>query len=191
MPFLMLLLPLLSGLPGILGQFFTAKTQLAQAQLNANLAIEQAKIGLASQIAQAEMEVSKTIIGATSPHFKYFTFFMWFGPYMLQIIRPSLGQIVFQNMAGMPPWYAQSCVAIMFTVWGISVAAPVVNNIFNSLGNFFQASRTDKIAMKAVDKKAFFDALRHLNGNVTPADVSKYSPILDEVENEISNSTQG
>lgn len=186
MPLLILLLPLLSKLPGLFGDFFTQKTQLAQAQMQTELAVEQAKISLAGQIAQDQMEVSKTIIGATGAHFKYFTFFMWFGPYMLQLIAPSYGQIVFQNMAGMPPWYAQSCVAIMFTVWGISVAAPVVNNIFSSLGGFFQASRTDKIAMKAVDKQAFFDALRHLNGKVTPADVKTYDPILDEVGNEIN-----
>lgn len=191
MPLLLLLLPLLSQLPGILGTFFGQKNALAQAQVQADLAIAQAKIQLAGQIAQADMEVSKTIIGATNPTFKYFTFFMWFGPYILQIIWPSKGQIVFTNMAGMPEWYAQSCVAIMFTVWGISVAGPIVNNIFNSLGGFFQASRTDKIAMKAVDKKAFFDALRHLNGNVTSADVKTYSPILDEVENELDPTTKG
>lgn len=191
MPLLLLILPLLSQLPGILGTFFGQKNALAQAQVQADLAVMQAKVALAGQIAQADMEVSKTIIGATSPHFKYFTFFMWFGPYMLQLIAPSYGQVVFTNMSGMPAWYAQSCVAIMFTVWGISVAGPVVNNIFSSLGGFFQASRTDKIAMKAVDKKAFFDALRHLNGNVTPADVKTYSPILDEVENEIDLPSKG
>lgn len=191
MPLLLLLLPLLSQLPGILGTFFGQKNQLAQAQVQADLAIAQAKIQLAGQMAQAEMEVSKTVIGATSPKFKYFTFFMWFGPFMLGVVCPSRAHDIFTNLALMPEWYVQSCMAIMFTVWGISVASGTINNIFNSLGSFFQASRTDKIAMKAVDKKAFFDALRHVNGNVTPADVKTYSPILDEVENELDLTTKG
>lgn len=186
MPFLALLLPLLSQLPGFLGTFFTQQNQIAQAKVSASLAIEQAKIQLAGQIAQAEMEVSKTVIGSTSAQFKYFTFIMWFGPYILQLLWPAKGHDIFQNMAGMPEWYAQSCVAIMFTVWGISVAAPVVNNIFSSLGSFFQTRRTDKIALAAVDKKAFFDAIRHLKGTVTPDDVKAYSPILDEVQNEVN-----
>jgi hypothetical protein len=185
MPFLLLLLPLLAKIPGMIGDFFTQKAQMVQAQMQMELAVEQAKLQLAGQMAADEMEVAKTVLGSTSPHFKYFTFFMWFGPYMLQIVWPAAGQVVFQNMAQMPVWYAQSCVAIMFTVWGISVAGPVVNQIFNNLGGFFQSSRTDKIAMKAVDKQAFFDALRHLNGNVTPADVAKYDPILDEVNDKI------
>jgi len=185
MPLLLLLLPLLSQLPGILGTFFGQKNALAQAQVASELAIAQAKIALAGQMAEAEMELSKTVIGATSPHFKYFTFFMWFGPFMLGVVAPARAHDIFINLSSMPEWYVQSCMTIMFTVWGIQVAGPVINQIFNNLGSFFQASRTDKIAMKAVDKQAFFDALRHLNGNVTPADVAKYDPILDEVNSKI------
>jgi hypothetical protein len=62
----------------------------------------------------------------------------------------------------MPEWYAQSCVAIMFTVWGISVSAPVVANIFQGLGHFFQARREYKLEKAKIDRKAFFGGMRKL-----------------------------
>ena len=180
-----LLIPLLASLPGIFGKFFTEKNELAQATLQAQIAIEQAKIQIAGQIAQAQLEEEKAIVGSTSPNFKYFTFCMWFGPYMLQILWPSKGLEVFANMAQMPAWYAQSCVAIMFTAWGISVSAPVVSSIFSNLSDFFAASRSDKIKLQQVSKQAVFDAIRHIKGNVTNADVKLWDPVIDEVNKEL------
>lgn len=176
-----LLIPILASLPGLIGKFFSDQNELLKAQAAADLAVEQAKLQLAGQIAEQQMEVSKTVLGATSPTFKYFTFFMWFGPYMLQILWPSKGQLIFQNMMGMPEWYAQSCVIIMFSVWGIAVASPVIGNVFDRLDTFFSDKRSDKIALAQVNKQAVYDAIRHIKGNVSQADVKLWDPVIDEV----------
>lgn len=177
-----MLFSLLSGLPGMLGTFFTQKAQLAQAQLATNLAIEQAKLNLAEEIAKDQLEESKVVIGATSPWFKYCTFAMWFWPFIIGSLHPSTAAFLFQNLAQMPQWYVTSCMTIMFTIWGISVASPVVSDMFTNLGQFFANSRQAKIELKKVDKQAFFDAIRHLKGSVSAADMSTFNPVLDQME---------
>lgn len=176
-----LLIPLLAAIPGIIGKFFSDKNELLKAKQAAELAIEQARIELAGQIATQQMEVSKAVLGSTSPQFKYFTFFMWFGPFMIGVVWPSKAHDIFVNLGTMPEWYVQSCMLIMFTVWGIAVGGPVVSGIFSNLGDFFAAARADKIELKKVDKKVFFDALRHIKGVVSPADVAQWDPVIDEV----------
>jgi hypothetical protein len=87
----------------------------------------------------------------------------------------------------MPEWYVQSCMLIMFTVWGISVSAPVVSNIFSGLAGFFHDRKEQKqeFALKKqilINRKAFFDALRVQQGVVSPEDVKKWDLILDDVD---------
>lgn len=153
---------LLSGIPGIVGDYFKKKQELEDKKLDAQLAIELENKKLAAEYARAQFELQKTIVRSTSPYFKYFTFVMWFGPYMLGVWNKSWGQQIFENMAGMPEWYIQSCVAIMFTIWGIQVSAPVVANIFNGLQDFFRERRTYKL--QKLDRKAYYDTIRKLNG---------------------------
>jgi len=160
---LAILLPLLSKLPGQIGDYFQTKQEIEKIKLDTQKEKELANLKLVGEIAKADLERSKEIVKATGAEFKYFTFFMWFGPYMLQVVYPPLGKQVFDNMLGMPEWYAQSCVAIMFTVWGISVSAPVIANIFNGLGEFFREKRIIKAAMSQnVDNVALFELIRSM-----------------------------
>ncbi len=181
-----LLIPLLAMLPGMFGKMFADKAALMQAQTEANLQIEVAKIGMAKEIATAQLNLNATIVQSTSSLFKYFTFFMWFGPFMIGLVLPHLSTDIFTNLAGMPQWYVTSCITIMFTVWGISVSADCVNGIFSGLGDFFAARRDHKLAIvnaKAkIDRVAFFDALRQTNGSVSNADVSKNNVIFDKMD---------
>ena len=170
-----LLIPLLASLPGLFGNFFKQKNDLLTAENEAARQIALAKITYATEIAKAQMAEEAVIVNSTSQYFKYFTFFMWFGPFMVGIFFPALSKSVFDNLAGMPQWYVQSCMVIMFTVWGISVSADTVGGIFSSLANFF-AQRT-KAALPA---KLFFDTLRSVKGNISQAEVDLYSKALAE-----------
>ncbi len=176
------LLPLLSSIPGLLGSFFKDKLALQTAQNQANLQIEIAKIGMAKEIATAQLNLNATIVGATSSWFKYFTFFMWFGPFMVGVIFPHFSTDIFTNLAGMPQWYVTSCITIMFTVWGISVSADCVNGIFSGLGDFFSARRDHKLAMAKVDRKAFYNALREAKGFITADDVKVNEKAFDAMD---------
>lgn len=43
---------------------------------------------MAAEVAKAQLELNKTIVSATGSYFKYFTFFMWFGPFMIGTVSP-------------------------------------------------------------------------------------------------------
>ncbi len=180
---LALILPLLAKIPGQIGDYFQTKQEIEKIKLDTEKQLQLANLNMQGEIAKANLEFQKTALGATGNRFKYFTFAMWFGPYVMQIVYPPLGKQIFENMLGMPEWYAQSCVAIMFTVWGISVSAPVVANIFQGLGNFFQARRDYKLEKAKIDRKAFFDGMKKLfPKGMTQQQVDIMSSALDSGE---------
>ncbi len=179
-----LLIPILAALPGLIGAFFKQKNDILTAKNEAERQIEIAKINMASQIATAQLNLNATIIQSTSSFFKYFTFVMWFGPYMVGLVSPKMSHDIFANMLGMPEWYVQSCMLIMFVIWGINVSGPVVNGIFSGLGEFFQAKRNDKIELAKIDRKAFYDALRETKGFVLGDDVKEMEPVFDKIDKE-------
>lgn len=181
-----LLIPLLAQLPGLFGSFFKQKNDLLTAQNAANLQIQLAKLNYATEIAKAQMAEEAVIVNSTGAYFKYFTFFMWFGPFMIGIFCPAFSKEVFDNLSGMPQWYVQSCMVIMFTVWGISVSADTVGGIFSSLGDFFQAKRDHKLDMAAVkatvDRGSYFSALRQTQGAISQQEVNKANAVFDAMD---------
>lgn len=163
------------------------KNDLDKIKAETDKQVELAKQQLAGEIAKAELEKSKTIVKATGQWFKYFTFFMWFGPFMVGTVRPDIASDIFLNWQGMPDWYVQSCMLIMFTVWGISVSAPVVSNVFNGLGAYMAGRRDyklQKLALSTGDKEAIYDALRRSRGQVLQSDVDALEPVLDSLNKE-------
>lgn len=177
-----LLLPLLAQIPGLIGKYFEQKNAIESAKLEAQRQIEIARQQLAGEIAKGQMELNKTIVNSTGSYFKYFTFFMWFGPFMIGVISPAMAKDIFSNLTTMPEWYVQSCMLIMFTVWGISVSAPVVSNIFNGLSSFMQGRRDYKLELKKIDRKTYFDAMRKIKGVLSQDDVDAGNKALDEAE---------
>ena len=173
---------LFSKIPGLIGDYFKAKYELSKLQVTTASEIELARQKAAGQIAIAELGRAKETLKATGRNFKYFTFFMWFGPFMLGVLYPPGAVEVFHNLASMPEWYVQSCITIMFTVWGIAVSAPVISSIFSNLGNFFTQKRQFKLDKILADKKAFYDALRAVKGYVSGDDVEN----LDKVFNKLT-----
>ncbi|CAB4120855.1 hypothetical protein UFOVP1_2 [uncultured Caudovirales phage] len=184
---------LLSALPGGIGEFFASQARLdsAKLELQRQVVVEQYK--MADQIAAGEVELGRSALAATSATFKYFTFFMWFGPFIMGIIYPAGSAYVFDNLAHMPIWYVQSCVTIMFTIWGIAVSAPVVGTIFSNLNDFLGDRRDHKLEMKKVDseqyRKAFYDALRVAKGTVTQHDVDIDDAVLSKLAGDGSYSS--
>jgi hypothetical protein len=175
-----ILLSLLSALPGLLGNFFTKKLEVRQAEVEADRQIQLARQQLAGEIAKAELEKGTAMLTATGSKFKYITFFMWFAPFILGICYPPGAKLIFDNMLSMPDWYTQSVITIMFTVWGITVSSPVISNIFSALGNWRQGVRDYKL--QKIDRKAYYEALRQQKGIVTPEDVKVGNAIMDALD---------
>lgn len=182
MPFLMLLLPLLAKIPGMIGDYFKQQAELMQAQLQTEKEIELAKQQYAAEAAKAQFQLNQTIVQSTSSNFKYFTFVMWFGPFMVSLVSPSLSKEIFNNLAVMPEWYTQSCMLIMFTIWGITVSSPIVSSIFSNFGSFIAERRQYKLEKAKIDRTAYFDALRKAKGPLSQAEVDVENKILDEAE---------
>lgn len=155
-----ILLPVLSTLGGKLGEYFTQLNDLKKQELETQRQVEVAKQQMASEIAKAQLELNKTIVSSTGAYFKYFTFFMWFGPFMVGVVWPAKSAEIFQNLTTMPEWYVQSCMLIMFTVWGISVSAPVVGSIFSGLGRFMSERRDYKLEKARINRDAVFAKVR-------------------------------
>jgi len=172
---------LFSKIPGVIGDYFKAKHELNTLKVTTERDIELAKQRAASEIAIAELNRAQATLGATGQNFKYFTFVMWFGPFMLGVLYPPGAQAVFENLGSMPEWYVQSCITIMFTVWGIAVSAPVISNIFSNLGRFFEQKRQFKLDKVVADKKAFYDTLRAVQGFVSGDDVKTFDKVLDKL----------
>lgn len=179
-----LLIPLLASIPGLIGKYFEQVNAIKTAKLEAERQVELAKQQLALETAKAQLNLNATIVQSTSSGFKYFTFVMWFGPFMAGLVSPHLSSEIFNNLSVMPQWYVESCIMIMFTVWGISVSAPVVNGIFSGIGDFFSARRQYKLESKKVDRKAYYDALRELKGVVITDDVKRQEAIFDKMDKE-------
>jgi hypothetical protein len=186
-----LLLPILAQLGGKLGDYFKQKNDIQMQQLETQRQIEVAKQQMAADIAKAQMELNKTMVAATGTYFKYFTFVMWFGPFMLGVVWPSKSAEIFTNLSSMPEWYVQSCMLIMFTVWGISVGAPVVGNIFSGLSTFMterrerRERREYRLEKARINRSAMFEALKKeglFKG--TQSEVAKYDRAMDAGENE-------
>ena len=170
----------LGRIPGVIGQYFTQLHEIKKIQLDTQKAIEMAKQKMAAETARAQLELNKTIVASTGSYFKYFTFVMWFGPFMIGIVSPITSQQIFQNLSLMPQWYVESCMMIMFTVWGISVSAPVVSSIFSGLGTYFQGRREYKLQQAQLDKKRIFEVIRKLKGPLSQADVDLANDMMDK-----------
>lgn len=182
LPILTTLFSMLSSIPGTLGKYFETKATIEKIKLDTQKEIALTQLKAAAEMGIAETNKSKAALGATSPTFKYFTFFMWFGPFIIGTTFPKYSADIFLNLGSMPEWYVQSCMIIMFTVWGITVSKEAIGNVFSSLGGYFGSKRHHKEVMAKIDRKALFDDLRDVifKQGMTQLQVKEIERALDE-----------
>jgi len=181
-----LLFSFLGNIPGAIGQYFSSKNELEIAKIQTQMAMQLAAQQAASASLQAEATLEKSIVESTSSYFKYFTFLMWFSSFYLSIVAPSKASVIFQNLSLMPQWYCQSCMVLIFAVWGISAGSPVISSIFGNLTQYLSDRRQDKIEMiKAkVDPKNYFDVMRQIKGHLSDQDVKDGNAIVEKLNSE-------
>ena len=184
LPLFTTLFSMLSSLPGTLGKYFETKATIEKIKLDTQKEIALTQLKAAAEMGIAEIGKSKEALGATSPVFKYFTFFMWFGPFIVGTVAPKYSADIFANLGSMPEWYVQSCMVIMFTVWGIVISKDAVGGIFTSLGGFFAEKRGHKETMARIkiNRKDFYDDLRDVifKDGMTEKQVKEIERALDE-----------
>lgn len=151
-----------------------AEHQVIIAQLEAQRQLAMAK-------EKAELELGKVQVAASSQLFKHLTFFMWFGPFIVTTVAPAYGVQIFENWKLMPEWYAQSCVALMFIIWGVQVGRAYIGNIFTNASAFF-ANRKKM----AITRQLVLEAIRagkHEKGQpLTQETVELIDKAFDRIE---------
>lgn len=150
-----------------------------QAEHQTDMAIEQGKQRTIELQLANEHELNTTRLKSTGKWFKYFTFFMWFGPFMISWVFPEHGAQIFENLKILPDWYVQSCIAIMFTVWSISVSKETIQSIFHNLGKYLAGKRKVKL-----QRKVLFDIMRVAKQRpLSQAEVDMTDKAFDYIEN--------
>lgn len=158
---LTMLFGVLGKIPGAVGDYFKLKNETTLAKQQADLEIQRENIKLAAEVARSQFELQKAIVLSTGAYFKYFTFAMWYCPFLASTISEKWGQMIFHNWESMPQWYVTSCITIMFTIWGIQVSAPVVTSIFQGVAQFFAERKDAKRNFQLEKEKLFNDKLAY------------------------------
>lgn len=166
---------IISTIATVVTSIFTKWNERKQAQHDVYMAREEARKQIAMKTIEAELELGQTQVKATGRFFKYFTFMMWFGPFMLTTVYPDYGVTVFKNLELLPEWYVQSCMVIMFAIWGIQVGKDSISHIFSGLGAFF-----NKRQMLNFQRKVFYDALRSSKGPISQHEVDALEKALNK-----------
>lgn len=179
------LLSILGGLPGVFGEYFNKKADIAKAQLDAQVAIAQAQVANASAMAEAQLSYQTAAIQATTPIFKQRIFWFLSIPIIMSVVYPAGAQDLWHNLSLIPQSYWSLYSAVVLTIWGIPVASNLISSVFSGLTNFSADKRADKIELQKVAgdqyKKAFFDALRSVQGSLTEPEVTNIEKALDKL----------
>jgi hypothetical protein len=133
------LFSLLAGLPGLIGQYFAAKTQITLANINAQV-----------QMASDATALSSIQLQATSQKFKEWMIVLLFTPMLLRIL---FHVDVFSALSGMPEWYLQECVAIYNTVFGITVATSTISKIIDKISLFASIKHSAQVEIARINQK--------------------------------------
>ena len=169
----------LKVIPAIILDGFKSYQERKIAEHKVIMAQADARRELALAAMKAELELGQVQLKATGRLFKYFTFFMWFGPFIISTMFPEYGVKVFENLNQLPQWYVQSCMVLMFAVWGISVSRDSILTIFSGLGDFFKQRSKLKF-----HRKMFYDVVRSTEGNLTQHEVELYDKAIDKALSE-------
>ena len=171
---------LISPISSFIKDFLSNSREKRQAVHATAMAIENSKRQIAEKQLANEHTLNTMRLQSTGKYFKYFTFIMWFGPFMVAVIAPEYSQQIFENLKGLPVWYVESCITIMFTVWSIAVSRETVQTIFSNLGKYMKAHREFKLQRKVV-----YDMLRvALKRPLEQIEVDTLQPILPHIEKE-------
>ncbi len=144
-----LLIPILAKIPGMVGDYFKKEQEAGTAKHELRMARIHEETMLQGQIVKAELTRGTQQIKATGRFFKYFTFILWFGPFATAFVAPEYSVALFERLTFLPDWYVQSCMVIIFAIWGIASGRETIANIFRGLGTFMLRRQQNKLYMKS------------------------------------------
>jgi hypothetical protein len=172
-----MILNIISAITTFLSSIWSNYRETKQAQHETNIALEKSKLELIEKQLHKEHELNIVRLKSTSSIFKYFTFIMWFGPFVISWVFPGYGAAIFENLKLLPEWYIQSCMAIMFTIWSINVSKETIGTVFQNITKYMTARRKDKLK-----RKMLFDIIRSHNGPLNQHEVKAIDKAFDYLD---------
>lgn len=157
----------------LLKDYLANKKEEAKQAYNERMAEQRARQELAKERLREEYKTSQLQLTVTGKWFKYISFWGWFGPFFSTYLTPDYAQRIFENMNVLPPWYAQSCMLLMFAVWGITTSAPHIVPIFESVGKWFEDRRKKKFNLKLAVK-----TLESVKGHISDQELDLFVKAL-------------
>jgi hypothetical protein len=202
-----LLAPLISGIfgeNGPLGQYFKTKALQVQASADLAMKVEQNKLEMSRDLAQAAVESEKNKLNATGQGFKFVTFCMLSLPILITCVFPEFGKRIFDNLALVPVGWFQLWALVIGVIWGLPIAANAMTTVLTSLQEVWNQRNEGKIAkiqalgeasgMNLEQAKAqIFDIMKqtvNLNG-YTQAQVDGINKVLDPLLQKIGGRNNG
>lgn len=180
------LFSLLSGLPGVIGDYFKKKQEIEQQKLNNEYAIEVEKEKLAAQLAQAESDRAEQAIQSTGMWFKYCVFWLLASPFIACLFNyPEYAQHLFSNLNTLPEWYLIIFTGMVGVIWGIPVPGSVMGNIWEGIKEARANSREFKLEKLRINRKQFYDTARQVSGQpLSQQYVAQTEKVFDAIDNQ-------
>lgn len=175
-----LLIGLFTGLPGMLGDYFKRKQEIAvlKEQNESAYRLEQQKqIG---EAIQNDSERATAMIGATGMNFKYVVFGILSIPFLAALTgHTEYVKTIFDNISTLPQEYRILYFSIVAVIWGIPVQGNIMGMVVEGIKGAVANHRDYKL--QKLDKKAYYLALKTVKGVVTEADVKLQDAVIDEL----------
>lgn len=144
----------LSGLPGILGDYFKRKQEIQKIEAETDKLVAIKKQDLAAVIAKADAERAATALKSTGSWFKYIVFWLIASPFVACLIGfPEYAAQVFENLKALPEWYLIIFTGIIAVIWGIPVQGTIMGQVWEGIKTSVANRRQYKIE-KTVAKAA-------------------------------------
>lgn len=181
---LTMLFSMLSGLPGILGDYFAKKQEMQEIELETQRQVMLEKQKLVNEMARADADRATAALGATGMWFKYCVFWMISFPFITCLIGwPQYANYVFHNLSVLPQWYMILYTSIVAVIWGIPVRGNIVGLTVQALKDTVSSSREYRLAK--LDRKAYYKAVKDSTGQSVPQSyIDAQDKIFDKMEQE-------
>lgn len=184
-----------SGVFGPLVRWAQRKQEMAAAKQAADDAYRLQELKNRDTSAKQEGQNSMQRLKSTGMYFKYITFVMWFYPWVMVQFSQTQALKIFANMKLLPDWYSNSCVILMFAIWGISVGGQVVSTVFSGLGNYLTNKRQDlynhEQTIATINRQAVMDSFRKdLGGQLDQNTENMINRALNVADDDPSNDVQ-
>lgn len=167
-----LLFSFLSSIPGALGKYFDQKNQIELQKQQNQLEIEKERAKLIAQGIIAQSELGQEQIKATSPWFKQFVYFILLSPIIVTCYDPAWGKQIFDSLNIVPEWYIAIVSTLSLAIWGINS---------DKLHQIIQARRNYKLEKLKINRQAYFDEKRKIQGPLSQQEVDKDNQLLDNL----------